>query len=470
MEFNNLWRAVADSKPSIHSRPSSSPRASSLTPYFFSALGVLAAVAATLLPAPSAAQDRALRETPVVRVVRKVSPAVVYVSCQQRVQNPFAGSPWDMFGDFPGFSREENSLGSGVIVDPTGFVLTNEHVILGGSKIQVTLSTGKQYPARVMGTAPESDLALLKIEGDRPFPTAELGSSSDLMIGETLIAVGNPFGLSNTVTQGILSAVGRTVTSGKRQYSDFLQTDAAINPGNSGGALCNILGQVIGINTAIIRDAQGIGFAIPIDRAKRVMDQLRAYGHVRPLWLGFLALDLNDFAKKRADVSGGVYVAKTYPFAVPQAEALRPGDILTSVGGKPLDGTGDLNARLAMASPGQRLEVSGTRKGKPFTQSLTAALLPDQLTPAMAWELLGLKVAQGARGLAVSAVRSGSPAEDTGLRQGDVLLAVEDQPVETPQDFFTRSRSALGSTGLVVSVGRGQWTYYVTLNLLGEGE
>ncbi len=417
---------------------------------------------------PASAQDRALRETPVVKVVRKVSPAVVYVSCQQRVRNPFAGSIWDLFGDGPGPTQEENSLGSGVLVDPSGYILTNEHVIMGGSKIQVTLVSGKEYPAKVVGTAPESDLALLKIEGDRPFPTAELGSSSDLMIGETLVAVGNPFGLSNTVTAGILSAVGRTLNDGKRQYSDFLQTDAAINPGNSGGALCNILGQVIGINTAIIKDAQGIGFAIPIDRAKRVMEQLRVYGHVRPLWLGFLALDLTDFAKRRTGLTGGVYVAKTYPFALPEVEDLRRGDILTSLNGNHLDGVGDLNGQLAMATPGQRLQISGIRDGKPFSITMAAALMPDRLSPAMAWQLLGVRVAPGRGGLVVDAVRKGSPADDTGIQEGDVILAVEDQPVNTLEEFLSRARSALASTGLVVSVGRGRWTYYVTLNLVAD--
>jgi serine protease Do len=445
-------------------------RVSRLASGLAASLALAATLALALSPAPLAAQDRAARETQVVKVVRKVSPAVVYVSCQQRVQNPFAGSVWDMFGGVPGFQgdQEENSLGSGVLVESSGYVLTNEHVVLGGSKIQVTLSSGKQYAARVVGTAPESDLALLKIDAERPLPTAELGTSSDLMIGETVIAVGNPFGLSNTVTVGILSATGRTVTSGNRQYSDFLQTDAAINPGNSGGALLNILGQVIGINTAIIRDAQGIGFAIPIDRAKRVMEQLRAYGRVRPMWLGFLALDLNDFARKRAGVAGGVYIAKTYPFAFPQVEALREGDIVTTMQGRPLDGTGDLNARLAMATAGQRVELSGIRHGERFTANLSAAALPEQLTPAMAWELLGLRVSEGQRGVVVSSVRRGSPAESTGLRAGDAVLAVEDEAVKSPADFLARARTALASTGLVVSVGRGSWTYYVTLNLLTD--
>lgn len=415
------------------------------------------------------AQDnRAARETQVVRVVRKVAPAVVYISCQQRVQSPLSAPGWDFFGDmFPGFqgSQEETSLGSGVLVDSAGFVLTNEHVIQGGTKIRVTLNTGRQYAAKIVGTAPESDLALLKIEGERPFPSVELGRSDDLMIGETVIAVGNPFGLSSTVTVGVLSATGRTVSAGKRRYADFLQTDAAINPGNSGGPLCNILGQVIGINTAIIRQAQGIGFAIPVDRARRVMEQLRAYGQVRPAWLGFLPLDLNEAAKSRLGLSGGVYVAKVYAFAHPAAGVLEAGDIISTVNGKSLEGVADLNAKLALFSPGQQIELGGLRDRRPFTVKVPLALLPSSLTEAMAWELLGLRVQDGRQGLLVKEVRRGSPAAQAGISPGDALLGVDDEPVRGVDDFLKRARSALSSTGLLVSVGRGPWTYYVTLSL-----
>ena len=429
---------------------------------FAAGLGLLAALGA-------AGQDnRAARETQVVRVVRKVAPAVVYISCQQKVQSPFSAPGWDFFGDmFPGFQgdQEETSLGSGVLVDPAGFVLTNEHVIQGGTKILVTLNTGKQFPAKVVGTAPEADLALLKIEGDRPFPSVELGRSDDLMIGETVIAVGNPFGLSSTVTVGVLSATGRTVNAGKRRYADFLQTDAAINPGNSGGPLCNILGQVIGINTAIIRQAQGIGFAIPVDRARRVMEQLRTYGQVRPAWLGFLPLDLNEATKARLGLAGGVYVARVYAFAHPAANALREGDIISSVNGKSLDGVADLNSKLALFSPGQRVQLSGLRDRKPFTVGVPLALLPESLTEAMEWELLGLRVQGGRQGLVVKEVRRDSPAAQAGIGPGDALLAVDDEQVSSVGEFLKRARSALSSTGLLVSVGRGPWTYYVTLSL-----
>jgi len=431
-----------------------------------------AACAAPLLlgmQATPAQEPRSVRETQVVKVVRQVSPSVVYVSCQQRVQNnPFAAPFWDLFGrDFPEplGPQEGSSLGSGVIVDPSGYVLTNEHVIYGGTKIRVTLTNGKSFDAKVVGTAPESDLALLRIEGEGSFPVAQLGRSDDLMIGETVIAVGNPFGLSNTVTVGVLSATGRTINSGKRRYSDFLQTDAAINPGNSGGPLLNIQGQIIGINTAIIRDAQSIGFAIPIDRAKRVMEQLRSYGQVKPGWLGFLALDPSEAYKRKLGEQSGVVVARVYPFAYPQ-DQIKEGDYITAMNGKPLEGTGDFNARLSMLSSGQAADLSVLRDGKRASARLRVEYMPEKLTPAMAWELLGLKVAPGRGGLTVSSVREDSPAGATGLKTGDTIVAVEDQPVKSSEEFLTKARSALASTGFVMTVGRGAWTYYVTLNLI----
>jgi len=435
--------------------------------------GPLGATAAALLILgaclPAAAQGRAQRETQVVRVVREVAPAVVYISSKQRVQNPFGGPFWDLFGDdfwgTPPPGTQETSLGSGVLIAREGYILTNEHVVMGGTDIQVTLNDGRSFPARMMGSAPEMDLALLKIEGGGNFPAARLGRSGDLMIGETVIAVGNPFGLSNTVSVGVLSATGRTVAVGNRQYADFLQTDAPINPGNSGGPLLNILGEVIGINTAIIRQAQGIGFAIPIDRARRVMEQLRTYGKVRPVWLGFLALDPSDSYRKRLGRKGGALVARTYPFAYPGVE-VETDDFLLSLDGKPLESAADFNARLALLKEGDRVRLSLLRQGRSLEVSLPARSMPERLTAAMAWELLGLKVQRGDGFLAVASVRRGSPAEAAGLRPGDALLAVQDKKVRTVEEFLGEARAALGATGLPISVGRGPWTYYVTLDLL----
>lgn len=412
------------------------------------------------------------RENAVVKVVKKVSPSVVSISATQRVQNPFFfGDFWDLFGfgrqnGWEGPQTEENSLGSGFLVDTQGYILTNEHVVLSGQQIKVTLGSGKNYPAKLVGAAPDADLALLKIEAGAPLPALELGTSDDLMIGESVIAVGSPFGLSKTVTTGVLSATGRTVNAGSRSYSDFLQTDAAINPGNSGGPLLNILGKVIGVNTAIIRNAQGIGFAIPINRAKRVMDQLKSFGKVRPTWIGILAVDPSAAYKSRTGIDSGIVVARTYPFAHPSASQLQEGDIITRFNGKTIDSVGDFNAQLALMNGGESAPVDLIRKKIRQSVYVKCSLLPESLTSAMSWELLGLKVSDGKNGVAVSSVKPGSPAEAAGLRSGDFIVAVEDERVATAGQFLSKSRSAFTTTGLPITVARGRWSYYVSLNMV----
>lgn len=412
------------------------------------------------------------RENATVKVVKKVSPAIVSISSKERVQNPFFfGDFWDFFGfgsqfDWEGPSREEQSLGSGFIVDSLGYILTNEHVVLSGQNIKVTIASGKTYPAKLVGAAPDSDLALLKIDAGENLPFLELGNSDDLMIGETVIAVGNPFGLSKTVTTGVLSATGRTVNAGKRSYSDFLQTDAAINPGNSGGPLLNILGKVIGVNTAIIKNAQGIGFAIPINRAKRVMEQLKVYGKVKPLWLGILVIDPSERYKKKMGIDFGVVVVKTYPFAHTGAIKFKEGDIIQKINGKRIETSGDFNAQMSLLRPNQSVAVDIVRKENRQRIFVKSAYLPDSLTTAMAWELIGVKVYDGRRGVVVSEVKADSPADYVGLKRGDLIVSVEDEKVESAKEFLSKAKSAFTTTGLPIRVARGNWTYYVTLNLL----
>jgi len=430
---------------------------------------MIAALAAVL----SLCAQEPQRENSVVRVVKKVSPAVVSISATQRVQNPFfSGDFWDLFGfgrqqmEWEGPQTEENSLGSGFIVDPQGYILTNEHVVLSGQQIKVTLGSGKSYGAKLVGAAPEADLALLKIDAGTALPCVELGSSDDLMIGESVIAVGNPFGLSKTVTVGVLSAAGRTVNAGSRRYSDFLQTDAAINPGNSGGPLLNILGKVIGVNTAIIKNAQGIGFAIPINRAKRVMDQLKSFGKVRPTWIGVLAVDPSAAYRSRSGIDSGIVVARTYPFALPSSSALESGDIIVRLNGKAIESVGDFNSMLALMNAGDNASLEIVRNKTRQNVSIRCSLLPESLTAAMAWELLGLKVSDGRNGVTVSSVRQGSPADSAGLNPGDLIAAVGDERVARSSDFLSKSRSALTTTGLPITVARGRWTYYVSLNMV----
>ena len=236
----------------------------------------------------------ASRRGPVVVAVEKASPAVVSIFSSQEVErqpNPFSGNPFfeDFFRDF--FEslpdrRTERSLGSGVVIRPDGYILTNEHVVLQSGKIQIQLANERKLNARLVGADSDSDLAVLKVDDAKSLSHLPLGTSEDLLIGETVIAIGNPFGLSHTVTTGVVSAVNRSLNTGERTYYDFIQTDASINPGNSGGPLLNIKGELIGINTAIYGKAQGIGFAIPISRAKRIVEELISHGAVEAPWVG----------------------------------------------------------------------------------------------------------------------------------------------------------------------------------------
>ena len=254
------------------------------------ALGLAAAQARPVLVGPP--EDP--RRSPVVAVVESAGPAVVNIGAEVVTnQNPFGrgGEGEDPFWrNFGGRQRAQRaqSLGSGVIIDASGLVLTNEHEVAAATEITVTLADRRAFKAEVVGADPQFDVAVLKILDATDLPVAKLGSSKDLMPGEPLVAIGNPFGLSNSVTTGVVSALHRSIESDERAYEDFIQTDAAINPGNSGGALLNIMGELIGINTAIYRSGSGIGFAIPIDRATAVVQEVLRYGEVRPAFTGLI--------------------------------------------------------------------------------------------------------------------------------------------------------------------------------------
>ena len=290
------------------------------------------------------------RRSRVVEAVERAGPAVVNISTEQVViQRPLPVDPFfeeffrDFFDSRPHRSTRR-SLGSGVIVRGDGTILTNEHVILRGGHIHVTLADGSEYEAKLVGRDPDADLAVLRINAGRQLSYMALGSSSDLMIGETVIAIGNPFGLSHTVTTGVVSATKRTLQTGGRTFTDFIQTDASINPGNSGGPLLNILGQLIGINTAIYGNAQGIGFAIPVDRVRRALDSLVS-GRPQP------ESDPNQLAWDRLgiqvrDDDRGLAVARVRDGSAAERVGVQRGDRLLGVDGDALDSLDALGERL----------------------------------------------------------------------------------------------------------------------------
>src|SRR5216110_763904 len=389
----------------------------------------------------------------------RVTPAVVNVSAVPRKQS--AEEAPERFREFFGeefyerfFRRrpreDTRASGSGVLVDPRGYVLTNNHVIENAQDITVRLSDGRKFTAKLVGRDPKTDLAVLKVEAPAPLPAAELGDSDHLRVGQWAIAIGNPFGLDRTVTVGIISATARNRV-GVATYENFIQTDASINPGNSGGPLLNLDGKVIGINTAIVAAGQGIGFSIPINQAKEVMRQLIAYGRVVRGWLGIAIQDVTDELAGTFGVREGVLVAEVMKGGPAEAAGVRQGDIIVELNGAPIKEVPELQRRVAAVAPGQPVRLKVIRERKPVALSVTVTEMPAE-EPVLAgapdeesWGLgveplsgeaaaqLGLTIAGG---LLVTDVVTGGPADRAGLRRGDVIVEVGKKPVADPAALF----------------------------------
>jgi serine protease Do len=391
-------------------------------------------------------------------VVEKVSPAVVNISAESTVReaDPFFG----LFG--PGQRRQAQSLGSGLIVDKNGVVVTNAHVIEGASRITVTLLDGREIEADLLGADRDADLAVLKVKATG-LPAVPLGTSSDLMIGETVVAIGNPFGLSNTLTTGVLSAVGRTVPSesGERLFTDFLQTDAPINPGNSGGPLVNIEGTVVGINTAIISGASGIGFAIPADRARRIVDDLLRFGELRPLWTGARLLSVSPELAQRSGlpVRRGALVFKVYPDSPATKAGLQENDVLVAVNGHPIVAREDVSTALYTAGVGSPVTLDVRRGDRTLTVTLRTVPPPQGLGLRFLEESLGLDVTVNRGALAISRVIGGTLAARRGLRAGDVILGANGQEVTSTEELGREVLRGLDRGGLLLAVQRGRYVY-----------
>jgi len=425
------------------------------------------------------AEADALRRTAVVVAVEKVSPAVVNVSTEQIIErqtSPFPGFRDPLFDQFfhdffePRMQRyKQTSLGSGVVIRPDGYILTNQHVVLRGSQIKVTLSDDRDFTAHLVGADSDSDLAVLKVDSEQPLPAATMGESNDLMIGETVIAIGNPFGLSHTVTTGVVSALGRSLKTEDQTYYDFIQTDASINPGNSGGPLLNINGDLIGINTAIYQKAQGIGFAIPIARARRIVADLISYGEVHLPWVGALVQDLTPELASHFGVKlGRGVLVRGVEEGSPAAEAgVQSGDIITAIAGRDLHSLEEYEQRVRDHSENSDIELSISRDGTPRRVTLHAHPFPPERADALAWQLLGVQLSAARTGLRVARVRAGSPAARIGLESGDVIVALAGVPVKTLDDFRHKIVAVRLAQTALVSIRRGPYLYHVTVPLGG---
>jgi Do/DeqQ family serine protease len=427
-----------------------------------------------LFPSPALAQDTS-RRSPTVIAVEKASPAVVSIFSAQEVErplSPFGGNPFfddffrDFFESFPQ-RRTERSLGSGVVIRPDGYILTNEHAVLQSGAIQIQLANERKLTARLVGADSDSDLAVLKVDDTKSLPYLPLGNSDDLMIGETVIAIGNPFGLSHTVTTGVVSAINRSLNTGERTYYDFIQTDAPINPGNSGGPLLNIRGELIGINTAIYGKAQGIGFAIPASRAKRIVQELISHGVVEPPWIGLVTQTLTSelayhFSLKETQ---GVLIRTVERGSPAAAAGLQRGDVILSLDGRPLRSSDEYLQREREHNSSDKLRFRILRDSSEKEIVVTAARFPQEKADDLAWQLLGLAVAEGEDGLAVKKIRPGSPAARIGFERGDAILGVAGTQVKTLAEFRRKVIDARLSQSLLLSVGRGRSLYHVTVPL-----
>jgi len=443
------------------------------------------------LPAAQASKNDAVRMVPqnFSGLAETVSPAVVHIRVEKTIEGtgpavgPFGQNPFgdndqfkEFFGRHYGNQRQpefkQPAQGSGFIIDKSGLIVTNNHVVANADKITVILKDESKYDAKVVGLDPVTDIALIKVEPQKDLPAVRLGNSDDLKVGEWVVAIGAPFGLEYTVTAGIVSAKGRVIGSGP--YDDFIQTDASINPGNSGGPLINMKGEVVGINTMIIAGGQGIGFAIPVNQAKGIVAQLETKGEVTRGWLGVTIQDVNEDLAHYYGLKGksGAMVASVVPGDPADKAGIKPKDIITEVNGKAVSNSRDLTNLAANLQVGETAKVMILRDGKPQTLDVKIGKRPLTLAAAsqsqrsekegqFGFEVTDLtpEVArqfniQDATGVIVVGVKPNSKADSAGVKSGDIILEVNRVSVESVKDFKTQLDQHTNSNGVDLLVKR----------------
>ncbi len=445
----------------------------------------------------------------IINAIKKVSPAVVSISTERTVNVPglggerFFGPPFEdfeeffrrFFEQFPQREFKQRGLGSGMIINKDGYILTNEHVIHGVDKIIVTLPTNETYKAQVVETDPESDIAVLKINTEKDLPVVTFGDSDNIQVGQWVIAIGNPFGFAlselnkkyePTVTVGVISATGRAIeasSSGERRvYTDLIQTDASINPGNSGGPLVNIYGEVIGINTAILSPvgaSVGIGFAIPINKAKRLLQSLVRYGEIKWPWIGIYMQELTPELAEKFGVKKGVLVADVVPDSPADKAGIKPGDVIQEVNGQTVETPFDLKEAVLKTQIGEKITLTLIRGGKKIKVELVTAPKPEKVIEAKApieEKLLGIKVAEitpelrqrygifpDERGVVVVEVEPGGPADRVGIAAGDVIKSVNREEIKNLSEFRSVMAKINPGETVLLRLRHGRWTMFVTV-------
>lgn len=423
-----------------------------------------------------------------VRLAKKLKPAVVNVSTSQTItpqkrphlqgNDPFQ-EYFDKFFGTPQHPFKQRNLGSGFIISDDGYIITNNHVVTGADEIKVKLSDGREFKGQVKGRDDKFDVALVKIDAKGQLPVAPLGDSDKLQVGEWVMAIGNPFGLTQTVTAGIVSAQGRVIGSGP--YDDFIQTDASINPGNSGGPLFNTQGEVIGINTAILAGGQGIGFAIPINMAKSIITQLKETGKVTRGWIGVsVQLVTPDLAKSFGlDSERGALVAEVMKNGPAEKSGLKGGDIILEFDGHQIHEMSELPRLVAGTPVGKKVGVLVLRDGRQQSLQMTVEQLRDGAEDQVARsdDRLGLKVAdltperaqqlhlQSERGVLVAEVQPDSLAEQAGIAEGDLVKEINGQRIAGVGDYRKAVTAVKKGEYLKLLLRRGDASLFVALRV-----
>ena len=418
-------------------------------------------------------------------LAKELQPAVVNISTKQQAVPPSEDNPMEFFERFfgPGQRRRQRpGQGSGFIISQDGYIVTNYHVVEDASDINVTLTTRQQFDAKLIGGDAKTDLALLKIEAQETLPTVPAGNSDHLEVGEWVMAIGNPFGLGHTVTTGIVSAKGRTIGAGP--YDDFIQTDASINPGNSGGPLFNMNGEVIGINTAIVPQGQGIGFAIPSNMAINILQQLSGEGKVTRGWLGVAIQELSPELMQafKLENNDGALIADVIVDSPAQKAGLKRGDIIVGFNGDKVRDSSELPRLVAAMPPGTAATVDIVREGKRLSIPVVLGTLPEEEEQATATPKpsevevsLGLRVEpitpdiadslklENPEGVVVSGVEANGPAAEAGLRRGDVVREINRLPIRDIDDYEAVTSNLRANATVLFLVERRGSNLYVAL-------
>jgi serine protease Do len=421
------------------------------------------------------------------QLAKDLKPSVVNIAVEKVVNQPDPSQlfPSDMFPfAFPQFEQPQQfkprarGQGSGVILSEDGYIVTNNHVVEGVKSARVTLSDGTELDGKVVGTDPKTDLALVKVVSSKPLPAAQLGDSDQLQVGDWVMAIGNPFGLEATVTVGVLSGKGRVIGAG--MYDDFLQTDASINPGNSGGPLFNTQGQIVGINTAIIPNAQGIGFSIPVNMTKDIVQQLKTKGHVVR---GFLGVGVQPLSTKLKSALGipqdlkGALISSLVDGGPARKAGIKVQDIVVSVNGKKITSDRELLSEIARSPVGKEAELQIWRSGKMTSLRVPVAERPDdkvsqssdsapadqkelgisiqRVTPEIATQLSATQP----DGVVIVQVARNSPAARAGLQRGDIIRKINNVEVRTPEEFVAALKAQSGDSFALLVERQGNTTF-----------